>query len=85
MIQISGYGKASLMLMGIAWAFQARFSNAAVKKICENVLLHLLQAMCGLGAGGAVRGNVTLRIAKQKTKQLLARKGKARKSMPVAI
>ena len=60
-------------------------SNAAVKKICENVLLHLLQAMCGLGAGGAVRGNVTLRIAKQKTKQLLARKGKARKSMPVAI
>lgn len=60
-------------------------SNAAVKKICENVLLHLLQAMCGLGAGGAVRGNVTLRIAKQKTKQLLARKGKAKKSMPVAI
>lgn len=31
MIQISGYGKTSLMLMGIAWAFQARFSNAAVK------------------------------------------------------
>lgn len=39
----------------------------------------------GGGAGGAVRGNVTLRIAKQKTKQLPGRKGKARKSMPVAI
>lgn len=47
----------------------------------------LIQPMCGLGGGrrgGAVRGNVTL-IAKQKTKQLPGRKGKARKSMPVAI
>lgn len=35
MIQISGYGKTSLMLMGIAWAFQARFSNAAVKNPAE--------------------------------------------------
>ena len=39
----------------------------------------------GLGRGGAVRVNVTLRIAKQKTEQLLARKGKAKKSMSVAI
>lgn len=35
MIQISGYGKTSLMLMGISWAFQARFSNAAVKNPTE--------------------------------------------------
>ena len=34
---------------------------------------------------GAVRGNVILRTGKQKTKQLPARKGKARKSTPAAI
>lgn len=53
--------------------------------MCSFTYSAYVWAWWGAAGGRAVRGNVTLRIAKQKTKQLPGRKGKARKSMPVAI
>lgn len=54
-------------------------SNAAVKKICENVLLHLLQAMCGLGAGGSSEGKRHSKNCKAKNKTTSCQKREGKK------
>ena len=54
-------------------------SNAAVKKICENVLLHLLQAMCGLGAGGSSEGKRHSKNCKAKNRTTSCQKREGKK------